>query len=59
MAALIGAAPHERVGLDTQTSVILYDQNFVFNYALDGLPNEPTLRKLYQQTGVRSWSKGV
>ena len=30
-----------------------------FNYALECLPNERTLRKLYHQTSVRDWSKEV
>jgi hypothetical protein len=59
MAAFIGLALRERVSLDTRKSVVLYDQNFVFNFALDRLPNERVLRKLYQQTPVRYWSKGV
>jgi hypothetical protein len=59
MTAFIGAHLPSRVGLDTRKSVVLYDQNFCFNYALDRLPNERTLRKLYHQTPVRYWSKGV
>ena len=59
MAAFIGAALRERVGLDTRKSVVLYDQNLVFNYALDGLPNERVLRALYDRTPVRYWSRGV
>ena len=38
MAAFIGLALRERVSLDTRKSVVLYDQNFVFNFALDRLP---------------------
>jgi len=37
----------------------MYDQNFVFNFALDGLPNERVMRALYDQTPVRYWSRGV
>lgn len=48
-----------RVGLDTRRSVVLYDGNFVFNYALDALPNERALRALFHRTPVRYWSKGV
>jgi hypothetical protein len=57
--AFIQADLRRRVGLDTRNSVVLYDGNFRFNYALDGLPNERTLRALYHRTPVRYWSKGV
>jgi hypothetical protein len=33
MAAFIGFALRERMSLDTRKSVVLYDQNFVFNFA--------------------------
>ena len=59
MAAFIGAALHERVGLDTRRSIVLYDQNFAFNYAMEGLPNERVLRVLRERTPVRYWSRGV
>ena len=59
MVAFINADLPSRVGLDMRNSVILYDRNYLFNYALDRLPNERTLRKLYHQTPVRYWSKGV
>ena len=59
MTAFIAAHLPSRVGLDTRKSVVLYDQNFLLSYALDALPNERTLRKLYHQTPVRYWSKGV
>ena len=38
MAAFIALALHERVGLDTRRSVVLYDQNFVFNLRWTGCP---------------------
>ena len=50
MAAFINADLRRRVGLDTRRSIVLYDENFLFNYALDALPNERTLRALYHQT---------
>ena len=59
MVAFIQADLPSRVGLDMRKSIVLYDRNFRFNYALDGLPNERTLRTLYHQTPVRYWSKGV
>jgi hypothetical protein len=39
-----------RVGLDTRKSVVLYDANFMFVYALDALPRERALRELYWRT---------
>jgi hypothetical protein len=59
MNAFIQADLPRRVGLDTRRSVVLYDEQFRLNYALAELPNERTLRKLYHQTPVRYWSKGV
>ena len=59
MVTFINADLPSRVGLDVRKSVVLYDGNFLFNYALDGLPSERTLRKLYQQTPVRYWSRGI
>ena len=53
MIAFINADLASRVGLDVRKSIVLYDRNFRFNYALDRLPNERTLRKLYHQTPVR------
>ena len=59
MNAFIHADLRRRVGLDPRKSIVLYDGNFVFKYAFDAVPNERTLRKLYHQTPVRYWSKGV
>jgi len=57
MVAFINADLASRVGLDVRKSIVLYDRNYLcnyaFNYALDKLPNERTLRKLYHQTPVR------
>ena len=53
MTSFIQADLPRRVGLDTRRSVVLYDENFSFAYALDALPNQRTLRKLYHQTPVR------
>ena len=59
MNVFIQADLRRRVGLDPRTSVVLYDANFVFNYALAAVPNERTLRKLFHETPVRYWSNGV
>jgi hypothetical protein len=59
MIAFINDDLPSKVGLDTRKSIILYDRNFRFNYALESLPNERMLRKLYHQTPVRYWSTGV
>ena len=57
LTAFINADLPSRVGLDARKSIVLYDKNYLFNYALDRLPNERTLGKLYHQTPVRYWSK--
>ena len=59
MTAFINTDLPSRVGLDARKSIVVYDRNFRFNYALDSLPNERTLRKLYHQKAVRYWFKGV
>jgi hypothetical protein len=59
MMAFVQADLPSRVGLDARRSIILYDRNFRFNYALEGLPSERMLRKLYHETPVRYWSTGV
>jgi hypothetical protein len=59
MTAFISAHLPGRVGLNTRRSVVLYDGNFCFNYALEQLPGERMLRRLYKQTPVRYWSKGI
>ena len=59
MIAFIGVHLPSRVGLDTRRSVVLYDENFCFNFALEGRPDERTLRRLHRETPVRYWSKGV
>ena len=38
MVTFINADPPSRVGLDVRKSVVVYDGNFLFNYAMDGLP---------------------
>ena len=38
MVTFINADLPSRVGLDVRESVVVYDGNFLFNYALDGLP---------------------
>jgi hypothetical protein len=59
MMTVVQADLPSRVGLDARKSIVLYDRNYVFNYALDRLPSDHMLRKLYRQTPVRYWSKGV
>ena len=59
MMAFVQADLPSRVGLDARKSIVLYDRNYLFNYALHSPPSERTLRKLYRQTPVRYWSKGI
>ena len=59
MAQFIGADPYGRRHLSPRKSIILYNEEGHFRYALNERPSDRTLRKLYEQTGVRYWSKGV
>jgi hypothetical protein len=59
MDMFIGADPYGRRHLSPRTSVILYTADGRFGYALNERPSRRMLGRLYQQTGVRYWSKGV
>ena len=59
MMAFVQADLPSRVGLDARKSIVLYDRNYLFNYALERMPDERMLRKLYHQTPVRYWSKAI
>ncbi len=59
MGMFIGADPYGRRHLNPRKSTILYLADGRFGYALDRVPNKGVLRRLYEQAGVRYWSKGV
>jgi hypothetical protein len=48
-----------RAGLDIRRSVILYDADHLFMVALPYLPDALVLQRLFDEAGVRHWSKGV
>jgi hypothetical protein len=58
MAQSIGADPYGRRHL-SRRAIVLYNGEGIFRYALNGKPNERMLRKLYRETRVRFWSKGI
>lgn len=59
MVAWINRDLRERMGHDVRKSVVLYDADRCFMYALAELPDEYMLRNLREMTNVRYWSKGI
>jgi hypothetical protein len=59
MAQFIGADPYGRRHLSPRKSIVLDNGEGLFRYALNEKPNRPTFLKLYQQTPVRYWSRGI
>ena len=59
MVRFINADPYGRRHLSQRKSFVLYDGRGVFGYALNERPSDGMLRKLYEQTSVRYWSKGI
>ena len=55
----LGADPYGRRHLSPRRSVVVYTADGRFGYALNERPSDRTLRKLYEQAGVRYWSRGV
>jgi hypothetical protein len=48
-----------RAHLDIRKSVVLYDEDGLFEHALSELPDEDVQARLLEQTNVRYWSKGI
>ena len=59
MDMFIGADPYGRRHLSPRRSIVLYNGEGSFRYALNEKPNRTTFLKLYQQTPVRFYSRGV
>ena len=59
MDMFIGADPYGRRHLSPRKSIVLYNREGHFRNALNERLNERTLRKLYDLTPVRYWSKGI
>ena len=59
MDMFIGADPYGRRHLSARRSVVLYTADGRFGYALDRIPHAGVLRRLYEEAGVRYWSRGV
>ena len=48
-----------RSHLDVRKSVVLYDETGMFEYAMPDLPDDELLQKLFDQTTIRYWSRGI
>jgi hypothetical protein len=59
MVAWINADLLNRCNNDVRTSIVLYDEAGVFEFAVANMPNENLLQRLYDGTNVRYWSKGI
>lgn len=59
MVSWINADLLERAGHDVRTSIVLYDGDYCFVYAVATLPDEFMLAQLRSMTSVRYWSKEV
>jgi len=59
MVAFINADLFNRAHLDVRRSVVLYDADGLFEYAMPALPDADTQRALVERTNVRAYSIGV
>ncbi|MET3959854.1 hypothetical protein ABIE52_006789 [Rhodococcus sp. OAS809] len=59
MVAFINADLLERAALDVRTSIVLYDADGDFLYAVPELPDEKLMASLEARAGVTFWSKGI
>ncbi|MEB3023413.1 MULTISPECIES: hypothetical protein [Mycolicibacter] len=58
MVTFINADLLERAHLDVRKSVVFYDADQVFRYAVAELPDDATLQRLCDSSSVRFWSYG-
>jgi hypothetical protein len=59
MVRFINADLIGRASLDVHRSIVLYDADRVFMAAVPFLPDSAVLQRLYDEAGVRHWSRGV
>lgn len=59
MVAWINRDLLNRAQHDVRKSVVLYDADYDFLYAVESVPDEATMQRLYEDAGVRFYSKGV
>lgn len=59
MVSFINADLINRCNLDVRTSIVLYDADGDFLYALAAMPDDATMTALHERAGVAYWSKGV
>ncbi|ORW08071.1 MULTISPECIES: hypothetical protein [Mycolicibacter] len=58
MVTFINAELLERASLDVGRSVVFYDADHGFLYAVAELPDTGMLQRLYDNTSIRFWSYG-
>ena len=59
MVRFINADLLNRASLDVRHSIVLYDADGLFEYAMAELPAAVVLAELYHRTSVRFWSRGI
>ncbi|ANA86845.1 hypothetical protein BH772_gp040 [Gordonia phage Bachita] len=59
MVAFINADLIERANLDVRHSIVLYDEDRDFRYAVPEMLDDDTMARLYGAAGIRYWSKGI
>lgn len=55
----VDADRFQRGHLSARRSVVLYNGNGFFRYAISARPRRAMLAKLFTETSVRFWSKGI
>jgi hypothetical protein len=59
MVLFINADLLNRCNLDVRTSVVLYDDAGLFEYAMNTMPDAALLQRLWDETPIRYWSRGI
>lgn len=59
MVAFINADLLKRADLDIEDSIVFYDEQMMFEFAVPALPPKPYMDRLYRETPVRYWSRGI
>lgn len=59
MVAFINADLVNRANLDVRKSIVLYDADGDFRYALSEMPDDSIMSRLKEEAGIAYWSKGI
>lgn len=59
MVAFINADLINRCNLDVRRSIVLYNADRNFRYAVAEMPDDTTMAALHERAGIAYWSKGV